>query len=148
MFGGHASGMFRSMAARSASSAAGHIEIVAIADAAELSRVRASVTSFVEAVGGSIDAADDARLIVSELVTNVIQHTAATTVTITIERNADGWAIEVSEGGDIAAIGGNRQRSIDHDSGRGLMVVNAIADSVEIVESGAVKSVRCVLSLD
>ena len=140
--------MIRAMPATAASSAAGRIEIVAIADASELSRIRTSVTSFVEAVGGSVHAADDARLVVSELVTNVIQHTEATTVTITIERNAGGWTIEVSEGGDITEIGGNQQRSLEHDSGRGLMVVNAIADTVEIVDSGTAKSVRCVLSVD
>jgi anti-sigma regulatory factor (Ser/Thr protein kinase) len=140
--------MIRTMVAPSGKSAVGRIEVVACTDPAELSRIRESVTSFVEAVGGSVDASDDVRLIVSELVTNVIRHTAATTVTVSIERNEAGWGIEVSEGGDIVSIGGNRERSLDHDSGRGLMVVNAIADTVEIVDSGSAKAVRCLLSID
>lgn len=76
--------------------------------------------------------ADDFELIISELVTNAIRHTpsgrAGASVTLRVIATA-GWArVEVRDLGDDASWSGRTERPQEAECGRGLIIVNALAD--------------------
>jgi anti-sigma regulatory factor (Ser/Thr protein kinase) len=76
--------------------------------------------------------ADDLELIISELVTNAIRHTpsgcAGASVSLRVIATA-GWArVEVRDLGDDASWSGRTERPEEAECGRGLVIVNALAD--------------------
>ena len=75
----------------------------------------------------SVHDLDDAALLVSELVSNVVDHAAEESV-LTLELSlAEGWLqISVADGSSIRPV--VRELSEDRPRGRGLQLVEAIAD--------------------
>ena len=112
--------------------------------AGELAGLRRVVRSYVESAGGDGATVDDLELVVSELATNVIDHTTSPTISITIERTPDSWVIQVADVGDrfvlsnIAALPPTFERT-----GRGLFVVRSLVDDLEIVETPTSRVIRC-----
>ena len=91
---------------------------------------------------------DEFELIVSELATNVIQHTAAEQITVVFDRVADGWMIDVSDadGLDVdtlATLATAGTPDPSRLSGRGLFIVQSIMDTVELVDIGGHQHLRC-----
>jgi anti-sigma regulatory factor (Ser/Thr protein kinase) len=80
--------------------------------------------------------ADIATLLVSELVTNAVQHTRSTAV-LTARYDEDGQ-VEVRVRDDGESLPQLKQTGPDDESGRGLMLVNALADrwGVEVMPFG------------
>lgn len=120
------------------------IEVSVPAQTDELSGLRRIVREYIESAGGNRSTADDLELVVSELATNVIEHTTSPTITITIERNPEAWMIEVSdvEGPfvlpDVAGL-----PAISGPAGRGLFVVRSLVDELEVVETPTSRALRC-----
>lgn len=89
--------------------------------------------------------AADLELVVSELATNVIVHTDRECITVGVERTDEGWVIEV-DGADAlvdpivdhAPLGDEPQ-----PGGRGLVIVRALTDTVEVVERDGARLIRC-----
>lgn len=69
---------------------------------------------------------DDAILVVSELVTNAIEH-AASAVAVVVNRSGDGVRIEVRDEG--SGVPQPRQPGDSAEAGRGLMIVSALASA-------------------
>ena len=96
---------------------------------------------------------DDLELIVSELATNVILHTNRTEVTTTIrvdqidersDSTGQRWTIEMTGARDIPGLDGMNRPAPDQPAGRGLLVVRAIVDHIEIDRDG--DTVVCTLT--
>lgn len=69
---------------------------------------------------------DDAVLVVSELVTNAVEH-AASAVAVVVNRSGDGVRIEVRDEG--SGVPQERRASESAEAGRGLMIVSALASA-------------------
>lgn len=114
------------------------------AQAEALAGLRTMVRDYIGAAGGDRAAVDDLELVTSELATNVIDHTAATTITVTIERTADAWILQVDDvahpfvPSDVVVLPATSQ-----PAGRGLFVVQALVDELEVVETSASRTLRC-----
>lgn len=70
--------------------------------------------------------AEDALLLVSELVTNAVRH-GRPDIEITLTLTPDRVRIEVRDGGDALPMMPSGQPSIDRPTGRGLLIVSATA---------------------
>ena len=91
---------------------------------------------------GSNDRFDDARLVVSELVTNAILH-AGTDIEVLVVVRSDAVRIEVTD------LGGGVPRSMPvkgTTSGRGLPIVEALGGRWGVLQLGAGKTVWCELA--
>jgi anti-sigma regulatory factor (Ser/Thr protein kinase) len=113
------------------------------ADSAELAAVRGHVGDFVRELDGGDDAAEEFELVVSELVTNVIQHTDAAELTVSVERDRDGWVLDVTDADDLVLDGPRRLPAPSSPTGRGLFVVEALMDTVTVVDTPNGRSIRC-----
>ena len=67
------------------------------ADTAQLGVIRREIRTFVTAVGGDDHVADDFELVVSELATNVIEHTSSSRLTVRMARTSDDWILDVAD---------------------------------------------------
>jgi anti-sigma regulatory factor (Ser/Thr protein kinase) len=121
----------------------GVLEIHAVADPAELSSVRTQVRQFVEGAGGGTDLAGDLELVVSELATNVIEHTGSPTLTVVLARTIADWLVEVSDVADLGILDDVALPDVSQPAGRGLFVVRSIVDEMSIVEAGDAYAIRC-----
>ncbi|MFE9421657.1 ATP-binding protein [Kitasatospora sp. NPDC006697] len=98
---------------------------VAPADLAALAPLRARLRAAL-ADWGLAELADTAELLASELVTNALLHTGAGAVLDAAPTGAGGLLVEVrDEGGGLPAP---RSADADATSGRGLLLVEALAD--------------------
>jgi len=106
------------------SSYTAHLDLPPVVASVPLAR---HVTLDVLRSWGSPHDLDDAALLVSELVSNVVDH-AATEAVLTLELNQAGdWLrISVADGAAVRPV--VRELSQDRPRGRGLQLVEAIAD--------------------
>jgi len=123
--------------------AAGGLEIRANADPSELSSLRHQVRQFVQDAGGSKDLATDLELVVSELATNVIEHTSSPTLTVSVWRTSSDWVVDVADVGDLSILDEVALPAMSQPTGRGLFVVSSIVDEIRIVELGVSYAIRC-----
>ena len=119
------------------------LEIRASADPSVLSGVRSRIRQFVEGAGGGSDLAADLELVVSELATNVIEHTRSPTLTVSISRTSEDWMVAVSDVTDLGILDDVALPDQTQASGRGLFVVESIVDDIAIVEMGESYAIRC-----
>ncbi|AZM47149.1 ATP-binding protein [Streptomyces sp. WAC 06738] len=77
---------------------------------------------------GLDDLADDSTVVVSELVTNAIQHARRESIRVTIER-ADAACVRVGVVDFSRERPVNRESSFEDDGGRGLALVGELADA-------------------
>lgn len=118
------------------------MRVPARADA--LAELRRMVREYIGSAGGDRSTADDLELVTSELATNVIDHTSAPTITLTIERTAEAWVIQVDDLvepfvlADVVAL-----PAVSQPTGRGLFVVQSLVDDLEVVETPTSRALRC-----
>lgn len=119
-----------------------HVQIPALTE--ELRTLRRAVRGYVESAGGDAATADDLELVVSELATNVIEHTTSPTISITIERTPDEWLIDVGDAGDQLVLSAVPELPAPSEqAGRGLFVARSLVDDLEIIESATSRTIRC-----
>ncbi|QDQ10933.1 ATP-binding protein [Streptomyces spectabilis] len=88
------------------------------------------------------DACDTAALVVSELVTNAIVHTASRTVVCEIRTEADTVRIAIRDEGCGSGVPRpTGLRGPDEEHGRGLLLVSAVSNAWGVQDSGAGLSV-------
>jgi anti-sigma regulatory factor (Ser/Thr protein kinase) len=119
------------------------VDLRAPADTAQLSEIRRRVRAYVAEAGGTDDVADDLELVVSELATNVIEHTSSPTVTVRVERTADDWILQVADVDDLGILDHVELPDRREVAGRGLFVVAALVDELRIVDDGDHHALRC-----
>lgn len=71
------------------------------------------------------DLADSAVLICSELVTNAVEHAKGASLRLTVTRRPTGVRIAVVDLSRIRPV--TRRKDVDGESGRGLVIVDAVA---------------------
>lgn len=113
------------------------------ADPAHLATLRSHVASLARASGASDDIVDDFKLVVSELATNVIQHTDASHVTVAFERLEEGWVVDVSDADGLVRLHVPTVADPTRLSGRGLFLVQAVMDVVDLVDVDGRQHIRC-----
>jgi anti-sigma regulatory factor (Ser/Thr protein kinase) len=96
------------------------------ASAGSSARARQVVGDAASTWGLSDDAADDAALVVTELVSNAVDH-ATGPVGLTVTRTASGIRIEVAD--QSSALPQPRPVQVDSARGRGLIIVAALSRS-------------------
>ncbi len=119
--------------------------LVIEADVQQVSAARRFVRQAL--VDASDEISGDLQLIVSELVTNAIEHGTGDTVSIGVEEVADGYAIVVTSADGRADIAPKDEWAIAaaaSRSGRGLGIVREVADRVDVRRSGSTLTVTAV----
>jgi anti-sigma regulatory factor (Ser/Thr protein kinase) len=119
----------------------------AVAESARAARV--FVTEILVREGASSDVVDDFQLVVSELVSNVIEHGDGTNLVVYVDgSDPDFWEVEVV-GGLVAANSRVLDppawtiAAADEPSGRGLAIVRHLMDHVTAEVSDGYVSIRC-----
>lgn len=110
-----------------------------------LKPIRNHVKRVARSFGADADTIEDFEVVVSELATNVIEHTSASTVTVSFRREATRWILEVSGAdglGDLGPLSRERPANTALD-GRGLFITHALMDTVELVDIDGQRCVRC-----
>jgi len=107
-------------------SAGDHLEVSLAQDREAPRRAREHVGLFLDAHGIEPEVRDEARLIVSELVTNAVVH-AAEPITLEVAVRDAGLLVEVCDGDDRAAVIAARHANGDAMSGRGLTIIDAFS---------------------
>ena len=119
------------------------VDLRAPADTAQLSEIRRRVRAYVAEAGGGDDVADDLELVVSELATNVIEHTSSPTLTVRVEKTLDHWILDVADVDDLSILDHVELPNATEVTGRGLFVVASLVDNVRIIDDGGRHAVRC-----
>lgn len=114
------------------------------ADLENLATLREQTKAFVRQGGGGGDLAEDFGLAVSELATNVVQHSGAEYITVTLRRDDESWRLDVDDADGVPEIDAMAAPEASTPTGRGLVVVRAIMDDVRVVEVGGGTVLRCV----
>lgn len=96
------------------------------AAAGSLREARHFVTEHLENTGCCTESVEDATLLASEVATNAVQH--ATTQEFTLDVDVFDETIHVRIGDDDARQPTSRQCAADAESGRGLLLLDKIAD--------------------
>ncbi|MGK0274992.1 MAG: serine/threonine-protein kinase RsbW [Ilumatobacter sp.] len=117
------------------------------ADVSQLGHLRAAVARLARQSGAPSDVAETFELVVSELATNVIQHTTSDTVTIAFERTATDWQLLVSGADELELSEPRAVPDPAQLAGRGLFIVEAVMDRVEIVVVDDQQHVRCIMHI-
>lgn len=116
------------------------------ADLALLKPIRNHVKKVARSFGADAGTIDDFELVVSELSTNVIEHTAAPHITVSFQCENDQWILEISGADDLGEPGALYASRPPHHKpdGRGLFITNALMDSVELVVLDEGSYIRCI----
>jgi anti-sigma regulatory factor (Ser/Thr protein kinase) len=100
-------------------------------------------------VGGSPEAIEDARIIISELVANAVRHArplADGSLLVTWTRESDGIQVSVTDGG-----GSTRPRNVHAPptalAGRGMAIVDALAEQWWTEDTQSRSTVHALLSV-
>ncbi len=127
---------------RSTSHRGGSLSIAA--DFANLAAIRAHVVDTARETGAPADAVEALELAVSELATNVIQHDGGDVLTVVLEADDTGWTLDVSNADGLTTVEAPRRPDPSQRSGRGLFLVDALMDRVELFTVGGTQHLRCV----
>ena len=119
------------------------LEIRSEADPAELSTVRRRIRDYLNDVGTASEIVEDIELVVSELATNVIEHTTSTSLTILVGRVDDDWYVDVADVDDLSILDEVALPNMTEPAGRGLFVVSSIVDDIQIVHESGAYAIRC-----
>lgn len=114
------------------------------ADLANLGRLRQHVATMAEQTGADDDIIDQLQLVVSELATNAMQYNESETLTVSVTGDCSSWTIDVSNADDLTSLASPALPEPSALSGRGLFLVDAVMDRVELVEVDGRLHIRCV----
>ncbi|WKX68848.1 ATP-binding protein [Streptomyces sp. XD-27] len=96
---------------------------------ASVAAARRRVRGHLPAWGFGGDACDAVELVISELVTNALVHTASEQILCVLRADAEVLYVEVADQGGGPVGPSARQAGADDECGRGLMLVRALADA-------------------
>jgi anti-sigma regulatory factor (Ser/Thr protein kinase) len=122
--------------------------VIVVADVSQLGHLRAAVARLARQSGAPSDVSETFELVISELATNIIQHTTNKTVTIAFERTATDWQLLVSGADELVLSEPRGVPDPAELTGRGLFIVEAVMDRVELVMVEGAPHVRCIKHID
>lgn len=108
-----------------------------------LGGLRRSIRSYLDRHGADDDIGNDVELVVSELATNVVEHTRSETISVAIRREAEFWELIVADCDDLDTIHDRDLPAVRVATGRGLFIVQSLMDSIETVEVDGHLVIRC-----
>jgi anti-sigma regulatory factor (Ser/Thr protein kinase) len=118
-------------------------------DVESLAGLRRFVVAESTRIGLAAERRDDLELMVNELAVNAVQHGGGSGVLRIWPAGDSRLACEVSSGGHIGnPLSGRIPADLDDDHGRGLLLVNLLADLVRVHTGPAGTTVRLYLRLD
>ncbi|MEV6638924.1 anti-sigma factor RsbA family regulatory protein [Amycolatopsis sp. NPDC051371] len=106
--------------------------VIALPDTTDLVQARALAHVQAAAAGLSADQVADVQVVVTELLTNCVEHGGGTG-TVRLWSAAGEFVCEVHDGGTLAdPLAGRRPATPEQHRGRGLLMVNYLADLVRL----------------
>lgn len=119
----------------------GH-EFTVASDPAMIATLRHRVAELARGSGADDDLVRDLELAVSELATNVVQHSDSSTIHMVLRREPSQWVLDVD---DADTLDGVDPTLPDPTAltGRGLFIVHSVMDDVAIVNDGGRRRIRC-----
>lgn len=95
--------------------------------------------------GVDVDGIDDLIVACSELVSNAVRHAVGDVVSLRVRADEDSVVLEIEDDGDGFAWPAWAMADVgdDDEHGRGLFIVEALTDEVEVVTSRGRTVVRC-----
>lgn len=124
----------------------GH-ELRVASDPAMIATLRHRVVEIARSSGADDDLVRDLELVVSELATNVIQHTGSSTIRMVLRREPSQWVLDVDDADDLDGLDSSLPAPSEL-TGRGLFIVQSLMDDVQILESGGHRRIRCARRID
>jgi anti-sigma regulatory factor (Ser/Thr protein kinase) len=119
------------------------VTFVVAAEPASLHGLRRDVVEFVLGSGGDRTDAETIELATSELATNVIQHTQATTIDVRVETTPEQWVLVVDDAQDLELGGPMTAPPVTSATGRGLFVVQQLMDDLDVTTLDGRRVLRC-----
>ncbi len=126
-----------------ASTSNGEHDLTVASDPAMIATLRHRVADIARRSGATDDDVHDLELAVSELATNVVQHTDADTIQMTFRREPSRWVLDVADADGLTGLDPTTVPDPDALAGRGLFIVQAVMDEVEIVDHDGQRRLRC-----
>lgn len=117
-------------------------ELTVASDPAMIATLRHRVADLARDSGADDELIRDLELVVSELATNVVQHSDSDTIRVVFRREPSQWVLDVDDADDLEMI----EPELPDPSaltGRGLFIVQSIMDDVELVETDGHCRIRC-----
>ena len=124
-------------------SATGEHELVVPSAAVEIAPLRHRVAELAREDGVDATIVDDLELVVSELATNVLLHSDAETISVIVRREPGRWVLDVADADGLENTGPDTLPDPDALTGRGLFIVKAMMDEVELIDDGNRRRLRC-----
>lgn len=119
------------------------VHVTIAADPAELGGLRSRVVALARAADAPEPVVEAFELAVSELATNVIRHTDARRLTVVFDRMPEGWVLDVSDAESFDELPTPTVPDPEQLSGRGLFVVQAVMDAVDLIDVDGHQHIRC-----
>jgi len=132
----------------SVSTSHGGHELTAASDPAMIATLRHQIADIARESGAADGIVDDLQLAASELATNVVQHTDASTIRMVLRRDPTEWVLVVDDAEGLSELDPTTVPDPTALTGRGLFIVQAIMDDVRIVGDGHRRRVRCAKRID
>ncbi|MFK7920209.1 MAG: ATP-binding protein [Ilumatobacter sp.] len=123
----------------------GVLSLTADTNTERLKSIRDQVVRAATECGADDETVADFELVASELTTNVIEHTTATSVMVIFRHERNQWILEVSEAHGLGGHGLSSE-PVETPDGRGLNITRAVMDSVYLVDIDDQRFVRCIKS--
>ena len=121
------------------------VHLAVPAHPAELADLRRRVTSHLAERGASPELVEDTSIIVSELATNVVEHSDSSVISVGLSGEDDRWVLTVADAEQVPAVGSLALVDVEAIGGRGLYIVQALARTVDVSTVEGVVVVRCTL---
>lgn len=121
--------------------------LTAAADPAMIAGLRHEVADLARESGADDDAVRDLELVVSELATNVVQHTDAPTIRMTFRSEPSLLVLDVDDADGVTDRHLTSVPQPEDLTGRGLFIVRSVMDDVEIVDADGQRRLRCIKRL-
>jgi anti-sigma regulatory factor (Ser/Thr protein kinase) len=114
------------------------------AETSALGSIRLQLAMDASDSGADLDVVEELVLVASELASNVIRHTDDVDMTIRFHVVPGGWLLDVSGADSMEHIpGGGGMPDPMQQGGRGLVIVRAMMDDVELIDDEGRRWVRC-----
>lgn len=126
------------------SGGAAQLELTIPADTSTLGSLRLQLAMDISDSGADLDVVEEIVLVASELASNVIRHTDDADMTVRLYRTDGEWILDVSGADAMDDLpGADGMPDPMQQGGRGLVIVRAMMDEVELVDHDDKRWVRC-----
>jgi serine/threonine-protein kinase RsbW len=116
-----------------------------VASTAALSALRHRVVQFAREAGGDDSVVQSLELAVSELATNVIEHTSATEIRVSVRHTPTRWILDVAGADELDLPAEIPMPPADPAASRGLFVTRSVMDTIDTVAVDGQRVVRCTM---